>query len=75
MYTIFDQNPASLGLLQEVQIIGFFFQMHVRLDNEPHHNVQKTNVVDEEQDDEEELPPEESFILNEGVYLDCPGLS
>ena len=49
--------------------------MHIGLDNESHHNVEETNVIDKKDDNEEELPSKMLLILDQRCNIDTPRLT
>ena len=49
--------------------------MNVCFDNETHHDVEETDIIDKEKYNEKEFPTKELFCLNETVDFYCPRLS
>lgn len=72
MDTVADEDPAALGLFEQVEVIGLVFEVHVCLDYKSHHDVEEADVVGEEYSNEEELPPEWLVTLNEPRDEDRP---
>ena len=72
MDAVADEDPAALGLFEQVEVIGLVFEVHVCLDYKSHHDVEEADVVGEEDSNEEEFPPEGFVTLNEPRDEDRP---
>lgn len=61
-------------MFEEIEIVGFVFEVQIGFYNESHHYVQEADVVHEKDHDKEELPSEGFFVLNKSRNVYTPRL-